>query len=109
MTTLTPEQFAIVVHELELMLRDGDRDEFWRVMKMFADSRFNFSIKDFAPAIQTKFASLGPNRRKDYTSLAADIHNLASDVFEVHGIGGINFEGKNHELLKLVSRPSPSP
>ncbi len=109
MTTLTPEQFAIVVRELELMLREGERDEFWRIVKMFADSRFNFSIKDFPPTIQTEFARLGPNRQKDYASLVADIHNLAGDVFEVRGIGGITFEGKNHELLKLVSRPLSSP
>ncbi len=109
MTTLTPEQFAIVVRELELMLREGERDEFWRVVKMFADSRFNFSIEDFPQTVQTEFASLGPNRRKDYASLVADIHSLAGDVFQVHGIGGINFEGKNHELLKLVSRSSSSP
>jgi hypothetical protein len=28
-TTLTPEQFAIIVREVELMLRGGERDEFW--------------------------------------------------------------------------------
>ena len=109
MTTLTPEQFAIVIRELGLMLRDGQRDEFWRVVKMFADSCFNLSVKDFPPAIQTEFASLGPNRQKDYASLVAGIHNLAGDVFQVHGIGGINFERENYELLKLVSRASPSP
>jgi murein peptide amidase A len=109
MTNLTPEQFAIVTHELELMLRDGERDEFWRIVKMFADKRFNFMMGDFPTAIQTEFANLGIDRQKDYASLVANIHNLAGDVLEVHGIGGINFEGKNHELLKLVSRPSPSP
>ncbi|MGD0058711.1 MAG: M14 family metallocarboxypeptidase [Verrucomicrobiia bacterium] len=109
MTTLTPEQFAIVIRELGLMLRDGERDEFWRVVKMFANGCFNFSIKDFPPAIQTEFANLGPKRQKDYASLVADIHNLAGDVFQVRGIGEITFEGKNHELFKLVSRPSPSP
>ncbi len=109
MTTLTPEQFGIVVRELELMLREGERDEFWRVVKMFADNRFNFSIKDFPPAVQTEFARLGPNRQKNYASLVADIRNLAGDVFEVHGIGTLSFGGKGHELLKLVSRLSPSP
>src|SRR5271170_5281183 len=109
MTKLTPEQFAIVVRELELMLRDGERDEFWRVVKMFADNRFSFSIEDFPSAIQTEFARLGSNRHKDYASLVGEIYNLAGGVFEVHGIGSISFEGKNHELLKLVSRPSPSP
>lgn len=109
MTTLTPEQLATVVCELELMLQKGERDEFWRVVKMFADKRFNFAIEDFPPAMQAEFAGLGPSRLKDYASLVADIHSLAGDVFEVHRIGGINFKGKNHELLKLVSRPSPSP
>jgi hypothetical protein len=109
MTTLTPEQFAIVVPELEFMLAEGERDEFWRVVKMFADGRFNFSVEDFPPAIGSEFAGLGADRQKDYATLVADIHNLAGEVFQVHGIGGMNFEGKNHELLKLVSRPSPSP
>jgi len=109
MTKLTPEQFVIVVRELELMLRGGERDEFWRVLRMFADSRFNFSIKDFPSVVQTEFTSLGSNRQKDYASLVADIHNLASGVFEVRGIGEISFEGNAYEILKLVSRLSPSP
>jgi protein MpaA len=108
MTTLTPEQFAIVVRELELMLADGERDEFWRIVKMFADNRFNFSIKDFPPVVQHEFASLGPNRQKDYAALVANIHNFAGDVFKIHGIGDISFEGSNYELLKLVSRLSAS-
>jgi hypothetical protein len=29
-TTLTPEQFAIVAREVELMIGEGERDEFWR-------------------------------------------------------------------------------
>src|SRR5579862_2575231 len=107
-TKLTPDQFAIVVREVELMLREAERGEFWRVVKMFADGRFNFSIKDFPLGVQTEFAGLGPKRQKEYASLVADINSLAGDVFNVQSIGRINFERKEYELLKLVSRPSSS-
>jgi hypothetical protein len=140
MTKLTPEQFAIVVRELDLMLHEGERDEFWRVMKMFADSRFNFSAKDFPPAIQAEFASLGPNRQKDYVVLLEQFHQVCrasgplanesndgrradcpttsttatgtvalQSAFEAHEIGKLHHDGKTYPLLKLVSRPSPSP
>ena len=88
------------------MLREGEHDEFWRVMKMFADSRFNFSIKDFPPTIQTQFANLDPKREKNYASLVSDIHSLDGDVFDVQSIGKLDFEETGYELLKLVSRLS---
>lgn len=91
------------------MLREGEHDEFWRVMKMFADSRFNFSIKDFPPTIQTQFANLDPKREKNYASLVSDIHSLDGDVFDVQSIGKLDFEETGYELLKLVSRLSTSP
>jgi murein peptide amidase A len=109
MTKLTPEQFAVVVREVELMFRHGEHDEFWRVVKMFADSRFNFSIKDFPQTVQTEFANLGPTRKKNYVSLVGDAHSLSGEVFSVQSTGGMNFEGKDHELFKLVSRPASSP
>ena len=108
-TRLTPEQFAIVVREVELMLGEGERDETWRVLKMFADGRFNHSLEDFPPALQSEFRSLGPLRKKDYSSLAATIGDLRKDVFDVQGIGRLNFEGREYELLKTASRPALSP
>ena len=108
-TRLTPEQFAVVVREVELMIGEGERDEVWRVLKMFADGRFDFAIQDFPDKIQTAFAELGPTRQKEYASLAADIRALQGDVFDIQGIGSLKFVGKDYELLKIVNRPSPSP
>jgi protein MpaA len=108
-TSLTPEQFAIVVREVELMMGEGERDEPWRVLKMFADGRFNCALQDFPPALQSEFRSMGPTRRKDYSSLVAAIRVLGKDVFDVQGIGRLNFEGREYELLKIVSRPALSP
>src|SRR6266446_3792213 len=63
-TTLTPEQFAVVVREVELMIREGEHDEAWRVLKMFADGRFNFRLQDFPPSVQGNFNELGSTREK---------------------------------------------
>src|SRR6266436_2185298 len=101
-TTLTPEQFAVVVREVELMLGEGERDETWRVLKMFADRRFQYTLQDFPPTLQSEFRSLGPSRQKDYNSLAAAVRVLGKDVFDVQGIGRLNFEGQEYELLKIV-------
>src|SRR6267154_2475362 len=65
-TRLTPEQFAVVVREVELMMREGERDETWRVLKMFADGRFNRTLQDFPPALQSEFRNMGFSRQKDY-------------------------------------------
>lgn len=108
-TKLTPEQFAIVVREVERMLGEGERDETWRVLKMFADGRFQHTLQDFPTALQSEFHSLGQSRKKDYGSLAAAIHTLGKDVFDVQQIGQLNFEEKKYDLLKIVSHPSPSP
>ena len=108
-TRLTPEQFAIVVREVELMLREGERDETWRVLKMFADGRFTRALQDFPQMLQSEFRSLGPSRQKDYASLAATIRVLGEDVFDVKGIGRFSFKGREYELLKIVSRPALSP
>ena len=109
MTNLTPDQFAIVGREMELMLAEGDRDEFWRIVKMFADGRFNFGLDAFPPAVQMEFARLGTGRAKSYGVLADDIRALAGDVFHVQSIGALTFEDQTHELLKLVTHPPPSP
>ncbi len=109
MTKLTPEQFAIVVREVELMIGEGERDETWRVLKMFADGRFNAALHDFPPSLQTEFRNLGPTRRKDYNSLATTIRSLGKDVFDVQEIGQLNFEEKEYDFLKVVSRPASSP
>src|ERR1041385_71885 len=108
-TILTPEQFAVVVREVELMIREGERDEAWRVLKMFADGRFNFRLKDFPPAVQGGFNNLGPTREKDYHTLVASLRAVRGDVFDIEGIGNLKFETKQYEFLKIVSRPSPSP
>ncbi|HUK82949.1 MAG TPA: succinylglutamate desuccinylase/aspartoacylase family protein [Verrucomicrobiae bacterium] len=105
MTRLTPEQVGIVVRELDAMLADGDRDEAWRVMKMFADARFNIRLADFPTALQQQFASLGSERRKSYAALLADVHTLAGAHFNVVRLG----EVAGHELVKLESKPPPSP
>jgi hypothetical protein len=136
MTTLTPEQFAIVVREVELMFRHGDHDEFWRVVKMFADSRFNFSLKDFPQTTQTEFAKLGANRRKDYASLLDQFREICrasaplaitldsnvstspaaasgalalQPIFEEHVFGSLQHAGKSYPLVKLVTKPASSP
>ena len=109
MTRLTPEQFAIVVREVEQMIGEGERDETWRVLKMFADGRFSSALQDFAPALQSEFRSLGPSRQKDYGSLAASIRDLGKEVFDIQEIGKLNCEGREYELLKIVSRPAVSP
>jgi hypothetical protein len=108
-TKLTPDRFAIVVREIELMLGGGDQDEFWRIVKMFADGRFNFGLDDFPRTVQTEFARLGPRRVKSYSLLGGEIRALAGDVFHVQPIGALTFEGQEHELLKLVTRPPSSP
>src|ERR1700704_5391404 len=86
-TRLTPEQFAIVVREVELMIGEGERDETWRVLKMFADGRFQHTLQDFPLALQSEFRNLGPSRQKDYTSLTTAIRDLGKSVFDVQGIG----------------------
>src|ERR1035437_4861556 len=90
-TRLTPEQFAVVVREVELMMGEGERDETWRVLKMFADGRFNSALQDFPPTLQSEFRSMGSTRQKDYGSLAAAIRALGNAVFDVQGIGRLNF------------------
>jgi hypothetical protein len=109
MTKLTPEHFGIVVREVELMLAEGEHDEVWRVLTMFADSRFNFSVKDFPSAVQREFRTLGRTREKDYALLAADMRALAGDVFTVQEVGLLECERKQYQLTKLVTRPSASP
>src|SRR5882724_8362313 len=91
-TSLTPEQFAVVVREVELMVGEGERDKTWRVLKMFEDGRFNCTLEDFPSALQSEFRSLGPSRQKDYSSLATAIRALKNEVFDVQGIGKLNCE-----------------
>jgi len=108
-TPLTPEQFAIVVREVELMIGEEERDEAWRVLKMFVDGRFNFQLQDFPTAVQTIFNKLGPTREKDYQSLAASLRTVPGDVFDIQGIGNLAFGGREYAFLKIVSRPASSP
>lgn len=96
MTTLTPEQFTIVVREVSAMLADADHDEAWRVMKMFDGDRFNYRLKDF-PA-ECRQHCVG-ERTKSYRELLRQVDALAG-AFEVVKIGTVH----GHELVKLVSR-----
>jgi len=107
-TNLTPEQFAIVAREMQVMIGEGEHDEAWRVLKMFADGRFNYSVKDFPGEIQRVFAIFGQKRTKSYASLMAETRTLAGEIFEVAEIGTLKFTDNTYELLKLVTRPAPS-
>src|SRR4029077_11929208 len=88
---------------------EGEHDEAWRVLKMFADSRFNFRLQDFPFAVQGSFNKLGRTREKDYHSLVVSLRAVQGNVFDIQGIGNLLFARKDYELLKIVSRPSPSP
>jgi len=72
-TTLTPEQFAIVTRELNAMLVDGDLDEAWRVIKMFADRHFNVGLAALPAGLQNRFAQLGRERRRRYAAVLSEI------------------------------------
>src|ERR1043166_2389403 len=61
-TRLSPEQFAIVTQEVASMLSENEHDEAWRVLKMFADGRFNLGPTDFPKDVQSSFAALGLER-----------------------------------------------
>lgn len=108
MTHLTPEQFAIVSRELAQMIGDGDLDEVWRVLKMFADGRFNFRLSDFAVGFRQTFAELG-DRRRDYAALLESIRGLRGEVFDVQTLGGIRCGETEYEIVKLATRSAPSP
>jgi len=106
-TRLTPEQFGIVVRELALMLDAGEGDEFWRVMTMFAQGRFNRQLTEFPAHLQRAFAAAGRRRRKDYTVLLAELPQDAG--FNLVTIGNLECDGKSFPLVKLVSLPPASP
>ncbi len=91
------------------MLGEGERDETWRVLKMFADGRFDRTLQDFPPALQSEFQSMGLSRQKDYGLLANTVRELEKNAFGVEGIGCLNLEGREYELLKIASRPPASP
>ena len=112
MTTLTPEQFAIVVREVELMIGEGERDEVWRVLKMFADGRFNFGLTDFSQLAQAEFHNLGPLRRRDYAVLlesCKSVEQQAGGPLALRTIGEIHHAGRVFPLVKLVTKPAVSP
>jgi len=97
-TTLTDEQFAVVVREVSSMLADGELDEACRVMKMFSHDRFNCRFADFPEECRQRFTE-SDERTKSYPALLRQIHML-TDSFEVITIG----RAHGHELVKLVSR-----
>jgi hypothetical protein len=106
-TTLTPEQFAIVTRELGAMLADGDLDEAWRVMKMFADGRFNYRPTDFPQSILEAVTDKQPRRR--YATLLGEIGTIAGSTFDIVEIGSLTHDARTYPLVKLVTKPSPSP
>lgn len=112
-TRLTKKQFATVTSEIELMLSEGELDESWRVLKMFADGRFNFTLRDFPQAVQRRAAELGASRTKSYASLLRDMRALVNEatggVFEMVEFSQFDFGGLHYEFVKIVSRPDPSP
>ena len=113
MTKLSHEQFAVVAREVESMMTDGDNDEVWRVLKMFADGRFSYRLRDFPGALQRKFAELGPTHRKSYTTLLDQIRSIANgraaSVFDVVPFGAMDSGGARYELMKIASKPAQSP
>jgi protein MpaA len=102
-TKLTANQFAIVVGEAESMLADGDLDELWRILKMFAAGRFNYRLADFPQSIRTPVANGEP--RRSYAVLLTAIHELPHAAFEVAPIGAVG----PHELVRIDTRPPASP
>ena len=123
-TKLTGEQFEIVIREIHAMLDDGDLDEAWRVMKMFADGRFNFRVDQFPSLLPRCFAELGRDRRKDYGGLLDQIRSLcgaggppatsgtegtASGPLALQTIGEVRHAGRTYPLVKLVTMPPASP
>jgi len=111
-TTLTPEQLAVVGREVELMIGEGERDEVWRVLKMFDAGRFNFGLSDFPRAIQAEFSKLGLSRRKDYAALVEScktVERQASGALALQTVGEISHDGQVFPLVKLVTKPVASP
>ena len=78
-------------------------------LKCSPNGRFNVASQDFPLKLQSEFRNLGSTRQKDYNSLASDIRSLGKDVFDVQEIGQLNFEEKEYDFLKVVSRPASSP
>ncbi len=103
-TNLTPDQLSIVVRELEIMLAEGEMDELWRVCRMFSDNSFNVNLDGLPQPVQQRFAGLGLERHKSYAELLAKIRTHGT-FYDVTTIG----QFADYELIKLVSRPSPSP
>lgn len=108
MTNLTPDQLALVAHELETMLREGETDEFWRIAKMFADGRFNARLTDFPDAVQQAMAGLGP-RRRDYDALCEQVRGLSGPLFAVEELGAIRHGNRSLPVLKIASKGVDSP
>jgi protein MpaA len=111
-TQLTPQQFTTVAGEIAAMLAADERDEAWRVLKMFTEERFNYRLDDFPADLQTPFATLGTLRRRDYAALLREVRALAgsaSAVFEVEEIGELPCDDRRYALVKVVSRPPASP
>lgn len=90
------------------MLAENEHDEAWRVLKMFADGRFNFGVADFPKHIQESFARLGATRTKSHAALMEHVRALSSSAFDVQTFGEMEHEGKSFPFVKIVSKPPGS-
>ena len=91
------------------MLAEDERDEAWRILKMFAAGMFSFRIQDFPESLRQEFERLGEVRRKDYAGLLQNVRARAGEIWEVVTIGELSHAGQSYELVKMTSRRSPSP
>lgn len=90
------------------MLAENEYDEAWRVIRMFANGRFNLGPTDFPKDIQASIAALGSERRKSYAALQEQVRSLPATVFDVQRFGAMEFEGRQFEFLRIVTKPPAS-
>ena len=110
MTQLTPEQLATVIREIESM---DSESEVWRILTMFAEGRFNYGLEALPKALRDRHRRLGPGRRNSHADLVFSFRGVlrehGRDVFDMVVVGTVPSDGRDHELIKVVSKPSASP
>src|ERR1041384_3735316 len=89
------------------MLADGDLDEAARVVKMFADGRFNYRLSDFPRGMWEAVSDSRPHRR--YAALLAEVGTAAGSTFGIAEIGSVEHDAQTYPLVKLVTKPPASP
>jgi hypothetical protein len=80
------------------MIQTGELDEVGRILRMFAEGRFNYRATDFRQQVRDAVARRQSGR--GYAGLLADIRVLVGPVFELTNLGN----AYGHELVKLSSR-----